>query len=722
MNRRKRRPPRSSRPAVPRPPQTAEEVSRLRRSGHGIWIQKSPPDHDVVRAAIRVEEAWINALPAHVAVLEQLFAGHDAFDVLAGVLLLEAEHRGRLPKARNPFLDGLMAGEIAAMVLLGRPDRAAVGVPKATLHETVAKAIPHLEALTMHAGPALSRLWHRSDAIAEIQERFVRRYMYVPINETDRQAHVWLLDLFDDPEVEEWLVREIGFGIADADDLVTSAVDLLGRQEASIDIRPGVGETFAFSTTELAKHAKVDTSVAKAFCARLSQPFGQPPRDWPCLPTPLRHRPLIGDNSEKYMLAAPPMLLRGLRHALAAALNPAIATSGPGDELMYQRYLARRGALVESRALTTLRELLKPAFTAQNLHFALLGKNHLEGEIDGLLVIDGTAIVLQAKSASTRIDALAGNAEDFAGALRAIVKESMRQHDDARTALSASREEVKFWTVEARGRVPVDVPELSSAEILPVTVTLEDLSGCAPASWELRDAGLSTSGQLPWIVAITPLETMISLLDFGAQLIHFLQRRSLLNESRNLDVTDEMDIFLEYLSDHLEIVHARRESQEGPVVFMPPERFHSLDAWLRAQREGDSSVKQPRQKLHRGLRVLLERLERDRPSGWLSIAVATLDAPKAYQKRIGASASAAFAGKHPHKPLGLLYETPAGDLVSLVILRETHRSRVDDVHTVAACRDQARRQHATALFALVVPGDHSQPLRTLWSGLVDIDG
>lgn len=214
---------------------------------------------------------------------------------------------------------------------------------------------------------------------------------------------------------------------------------------------------------------------------------------------------------------------------------------------------------------------------------------------------------------------------------------------------------------------------------------------------------------------------MISLLNFSAQFVHFLQRRSLLNESRNLDVTDETDIFLEYFSDHLEIVYARRESQISPVVFMPPERFHTLDAWLQAQREGDSSVKPPRQKLHCGLRGLLERLERDRPPGWLGVAVAVLDAPKAYHRRIGAAASAAPTGKRSRRPMGLSYKTLTGNSVSLVILSEARHPRVDDKRTAKERVNQARRQHATALFALVVSVDHSEPLRILWNGPVDID-
>lgn len=726
VSRRKRhRPARRDRASGSERPETLEDVLRMRRSGQGVWVQRTSPDVATVEAALGEEAGWLETLPAHVTALEGLFAGHDAFDLLAALLVLQAEHRSRPPQLRDTFLDGLMAGETAAMVLVERPRRAGTGAPQVALGDAIAAAVPHLRELTTHASSVLSRLWHRGsdDALAAMQERFVRRYMFVPINETDEQAQAWLRELFGDPEIEEWLVREVGFGVADAERLVTGAIDLMVEhsRDLSLDSGPGVGEVLALSITELAARAKVDARAATAFCARLSQPFGQKRRAWPALPTPLRHRPLVDDGAGRYLLAAPPMLRRGLRHALAAALNPVLTASGPGDKVMYQRYLARRGALVESRALAPLRACLKPQFMVQNLHFTVHGQTRLEGEIDGLLVIDHTAIVLQAKSAPTRIDALAGDPDGFAAALRDIVKESMRQHDDARAALRARREDVTFWIVEEGRRVSVDVPDLGSAEILPLTVTLEDLSGCAPASWELHEAGLATSDELPWIVGATPLETMISLLCFGAQFVQFLRRRSLLNESRNLDASDEIDIFLEYLHDHLEIVYARRKGPEGPVAFMPPERFHDLDRWLQAQRARDSRVKPPRQKLHRSLQGLLERLERDRPPGWLDASVAALDVPKRYHKHIGAMANAALTSKSSRPLSGSSYVTLAGETLAFVLIREPRGAHLDDTRSAKKCRDQARRENATALVAFVVPEDRSEPLRTLWSGPIGVD-
>ncbi len=250
---------------------------------------------------------------------------------------------------------------------------------------------------------------------------------------------------------------------------------------------------------------------------------------------------------------------------------------------------------------------------------------------------------------------LAEDANGFAGALGDIVTESMRQHDDARTGLRAQRDRVRFWSGPGGPRAnPVEIPDVSAAEILPITATLDDLSGCAPASWALRDAGLATPGPLPWIVGVAQLETMRSLLPFAAQLAQFLRRRSVLNEAQNLDGSDEIDIFLEYLHDQLEVVYAGRDLDGRRIRVLPPERFHELDDWIDARANGDTRIKPPRQKLHRGIHMLLERLERDRASGWLDASVAILDVPRRVQQRVGSMATKAAWSPLPSED-GLTY-------------------------------------------------------------------
>lgn len=657
-------------------------------------------------------------LPTHVSALRGLFAGHDAFDLLTGLLLIEAEQASRAPKRRDAFFDGLMAGETAAMVLLERPGRTGAGEPQATLAETLARCTTHLMELTERTGQALSRMWHlpAGDALAAMQDRFIRGYLFTPINDTDEQASVWLHDLFADADVESWLSEKLGFGANAADELVraTQSILLERSQAGPVEVREGIGERFAMAAPELAARAGVDASIAEVFCRQLSNRFGQPLPTWPALPTTIRHRPLIDDGEGRYFLVAPPMLRRGLRYTLAAALNPAIPEVGTGDQQLYQCYLTRRSALVETRALATLETLLRPQLAVKNLHFRTRGGRRLEGEIDGLLVLDGIAIVIQAKSAPTRIDVLASDSEAFRGMLRGILGESMRQHDDARQALGQQSAEIEFWVMERGRRTAVDVPVVR--EVLPVTVTLDDLSGSAPVSWQLRDAGLATIGVLPWVVAVTELETMISLLEYPAQLIQFLRRRVLLNTTRNLAVIDEIDIFLEYLNDHLEIVHGRTEHDGHPAALMPPERFHELDSWLHAKREGRTRPP-PQQKLPVRLRPLLDRLDQDRPPGWLAFSVAALDLRRHDRKRLGQLAKRALNGNS--KPAqALAAPSLDGKRVDFVFIVDPESRRIDEQQTRSRILAQARSEGVSSVYALVVPRE-PKLLRLVWSGPLD---
>jgi hypothetical protein len=701
--------------------QLAEVVTRMLREGEGVWMVRNSPSEEEIAATRADNLAWIERLPGHLAAAKELLAGHDAFDLLGGILMLQSAQQRLPPPSREPFFDGLMAGETAAMVLLERPARAASRAPEAPLLDAIHAALPHLSVLTEHASIVLSGAWEHSpfEPLVNMHDRFIARYMFVPVNETDVQARAWLRELFGDRETEGWLTEHLGFGVDDAESLVTAAYALIvGRTQGPVAIEAGVGQLFSLTAAELAERASVAIEAADAFCGLLSQTFGQPERSWPTLPTPLRQRPMLDDGSGGHLIVAPALLRRGLRYSLAAALNPALAAPVAGDERIYQRYLKRRGELLEARAIASLERFLKPTATYRNLHFRVRDAEPLEGEIDGVLLIDGTAIVVQAKSAATRIDAVAGDADRFRDALRGIVTEAMRQHDDARVALRARRDTVEFWEMVGERRVDLEVPDLVGAEILPVTVTLEDLAGCAPISWELPEAKLATAGELPWIVGLTPLEMMISLLEFEAQLIQFLRRRSLLNDSRNLDVADEIDIFMEYLHNHLAVVYETREENGLPVVLMAPERFHELDDWLLANETGDTIVQPPRQALNNGLRELLARLECDRPSGWLEVSVALLDGSARARKQVGTLARRVLAGKQRRTVEVLGDVTPGGEKVAIMLVGEDSRARLDDTRAAKECLEKARAHGQTTLIALIVPRDDSVPLRIVWRGTV----
>jgi hypothetical protein len=720
--RRPRRPPDE---AAPAPPASEELVaaSRRRRRGEGFYMTNPAPTPEVVERMIANEDAWVAQLPDVLAAARELFAGEDAFDILACTYVLHFMNLARPPAEREVFVDSLAVGEYAAMVLVERPARA----PEQPDHapepwDALNSALPLLQRLTLGTSWALSRYWHDpEDPVVALNERFLGRYILVPIAESDRQARLWFHELFGEPRIDAWMREELGFGVEDGERLVDALLELTVLRtftatralQLSVPLL-GVGEAVAFTPEQLADHAGVGAEAARRLCELIATEFGQPPRSWPALPTPIRRRPLVTDGNGRYLAAAPAMVRRGLRHTVAAALNPKLPSMGPGSRPVYDVYLQRRGALLEHRGMASLGALLRPGEAHANLHFQVRGADGewRSGEIDGLLVLDRTVVVIQAKSAPTRIDAVAGDGAAFAEALDAIVKEAMRQHDDARSALLAPRGDVQFWTQEGKADTRVDVvPDLpADMEIHPITVTLDDLAGCAPVAWRLRDAGLATDGELPWIVGTMPLDVMVELCSLPAQMIHFLRRRAWLNVTRNVEMQDELDVFLEYLHDRLEVVFGPRERDGVPVVWFPPERFHALASWtMRADDDTRRRDKGLRLKLHRAVRAVLERLDRERGARWLEASLALLDAPLMVEQRIGSALTKVGDGREPQSFMG--YNMMEGRRETLGLIGEPAGRRLDDERARAAVFERARERGSDTVTALVLP--ELGPIRVL---------
>jgi hypothetical protein len=197
MARRKHRrsPKRTTEDTAAHAPTTVEDVSRLRRSGIGVGVIEMRPTPDMLQAELRNEAIWLKELPDHVARVKALFAGHDAFDVLACIWWAQLANNSLPAPARDPFLAAVAPAEYAAMILVERAGRQPTSsVPLMDLAATFMEACRHLLALTRNVDTALSRYLHGPDdeARAALHRRFVERYIWVPINETDEQARTWL--------------------------------------------------------------------------------------------------------------------------------------------------------------------------------------------------------------------------------------------------------------------------------------------------------------------------------------------------------------------------------------------------------------------------------------------------------------------------------------------------------------------------------------------------
>jgi hypothetical protein len=162
-------------------------------------------------------------------------------------------------------------------------------------------------------------------------------------------------------------------------------------------------------------------------------------------------------------------------------------------------------------------------------------------------------------------------------------------------------------------------------EVHPVVVTLDDLSAVAPMLWELAGTSvLPPEVTIPWVVTWYQLDLVCDLVQWPAQFVHFLRRRSRMNEIGRLHAADELDWWMLYLNQGLYFEKDKNLRRKQQVRYLS--QTDELDAWvLWNQGIRTTQAPKPRQGLDPDTESLLGFLTEVRPPGWISAGCALLD-------------------------------------------------------------------------------------------------
>lgn len=364
------------------------------------------------------------------------------------------------------------------------------------------------------------------------------------------------------------------------------------------------GEALLITPAELAEAASVDQETAASYLSTLSLSFGQPDDGWFRLAERLRERPFIEVDRDTYMPTVPGADLWAIRPLFEGVLK------SEGS------YLEHRGKWLERQASELLEAVLRPDEVHRSLHYKATAEdgNLLQGEIDVLLRFGSTAILVEAKSASMRPGARRGG-EAFIKHLRENLTKAAKQGTRAGMAL---------------GRDPIlRAPDGSNVElgsqideVRQITVTLDDLSAVAPVIWELAGTKMMPAGlEMPWVITLHELDLVTQTIEWPAQFVHFLRRRSRLNEIGGLAATDELDWWMHYLSFGLYFENKEEEKRIRFTSLTDP-----LDAWVLHERGlRQTPAPKPAMSVPRGTRDFLELICTERPEGWVQAACTMLN-------------------------------------------------------------------------------------------------
>jgi hypothetical protein len=646
-------------------------------------------------------------------------APYRAFDLMAALQIASSREwpRGQGP----PHLESAVTGELLALLLVERGSERATenGGDESGFVQALERFGQFAAAIAAVTPDYLVRppspLNESVDgAFARIQKRLTAFHFLGSIAENDDQADQATTELFDTPVIRDHLEAALGFDAKVALTLTDAVARLISRGYMAAIERSretggwlGHGESMSFTIADLATEADVELAKAERFLERVSLEFDGSPLEFGVFTTPARRSPFLRQDT-CLMPISVPTLRRSIRGSLAALLNPKLPEAGPGDKGAFTAFTAGRGEWLEHKASDKLSDGLRPNWAELNVYFEL--PDGRKGEIDALHRIDDTLIVVQAKSGVTRIDTETGDPDRFRDTLVNLLGgENFRQHRDALAALTSGT----ALTRDAAGEKPLRRNLETVSRVLPIHVTLEDLSAIGAQPWLLIDAGLAEDGDLPWMVGVDLMEMLLEYFELPALFLHFLTRRLRANRSRQLLALDEVDWAVRYGEDELLWAELSPEDPYAQRQFAVLEEHHDFSRWQLARQAGEK-IKRPRPNLSGGTRKLLEKLDRSRPQGWLAVSLALLDLNREqrpsvirlWERQVNSDRS------KPGPPLNIGFG-PNGQVVTGFSIFREEREVHPDVESILVefCEEKIARYGAREWFAIVAPFEPRGPVR-----------
>lgn len=363
-----------------------------------------------------------------------------------------------------------------------------------------------------------------------------------------------------------------------------------------------LGDGCLIEAERLSDKAQVELTHAEAFLDVLSTKFGAE-GTWFQLAETIRSRPFIDCGDGRYFLTVPDAALWALRPIMETILK-----DGTG-------YLTHRGKWLERRASAVLARAAKPDEVHHGLEYEVqVGDKKETGEIDALLRLGASAIAVEAKSATMRPGAKRGG-DALIKHLRENLTKAADQGTRARKALSGDG----IFTQNSKS---VELAE-KVMEVHPIVVTLDDLSSVSPVLWELRGTKTMPEGTtIPLVVTLHELELLTETVEWPVQLVHFLRRRSRLNDIGDMAASDELDWWMHYLLYGLYFEEEQAPGRQRFTSLTDP-----LDAWVMFENgRRDKPAEKPRMQIPKGTRSFLDLLSEERPPGWVQAGCLMLDA------------------------------------------------------------------------------------------------
>lgn len=425
-------------------------------------------------------------------------------------------------------------------------------------------------------------------------------------------------------------------------------------------------ETCSFTASELASQAGVAPAVAEAYLSLFSLCFGTTPSDYllPNPTSPVRLRPVIRYNG-KFFCPATHLLIWALKPQIETCLKSGAPSSADSDVRRWERYQKHRGDFLVQRGLKYLRALLPRAEIHEKLKYTISeGGAQKEVELDGLVLFDRYAFLIEGKSGELSFSARRGGPLRLVDDLKELVAEPHRQALRAKAYISSTERPV----FQGGDGSIVCLEKDKYVQYFLITLTLEALDVFTKELYQLRELGIFGTSELPWAVSINDLRIIAETIKLPTQFAHYLKWRLYLNQAGHVIAQSELDWLGYYLA-------------EGPKLLKVPEGYDYMvletyttsfdDFYLYEQGERTVPAERPSQPSPPEFVSLLTSLESMDGSGYTAAGEALLSLGFEERQRLASQLRELFLMRGDVKESRLVGEEI---VVSIGTDRESHES------------------------------------------------
>ena len=367
----------------------------------------------------------------------------------------------------------------------------------------------------------------------------------------------------------------------------------------------GLSDVFTVSISEVVEHTSLKDECVKKILESFLLGSHEIPPDF-YLPSPFSlayQRPVIKWN-ERYFLAQYDFLSTML-YRVEELFKVAEVFNG---------YEKRRKNYTESKTAKIFQKMLPTAEVFEGCYYRTEGGLC---ELDTLILFDTTILLIEVKAGQLHSSTRRGSASRAKKDLGELLNKADRQSARAQKFIEES--ETPIFRLTNGKEIRIDRQRYRNIER--VAVSLVPLDVYAPTVAMTAEVFGFSGEQHPWSVCLTDLMVIEELLQFPAQLMHYLRRRRRINELKSIQTNDELDFFAAYLRQGLWFEDESPEEQ----LFILSETTELDTFYFHKMGKYPFPVKKPRMEFPPFISALIEELCHHNGNGWSEVICRVLD-------------------------------------------------------------------------------------------------